>query len=330
MTTNMPITCRYCGLPNIKRFGTYKGTQLWWCNVCQRKFRESTALFKMKTPVEQVSGAMDMYYGGLPLDSIQRNIEQQYGNRLAESAIYYWVIRFSKEAIEKAKDYHPSVGDVWLADETVVRIGGRNVWFWDIIDRDSRYLLASHISRTRTIKDAQALMQEAYECAGKAPKKILTDKLAAYIDGIELTFGSDTRHVQTNPFVGGDETTNIIERFHGTLKERTKIIRWFGNLETAKVLTEGWLCHYNFCKEHTTLGDVPPAQKTGGKVPFTNWSEVVTGKQATRVSEADFTRMERGEPVAHDSVKPSRVRRRKPAILKHKTYHEASLARLRP
>jgi putative transposase len=295
--TNL-ISCRYCGSSNVKRFGTYKETQLWWCKDCKRKFRESTALFKMKTPVEQVSGAMDMYYGGLPLDSIQRNIEQQYGNR--------------------------------LADETVVRIGGRNVWFWDIIDRDSRYLLASHISRTRTIKDAQALMQEAYERAGKAPKKILTDKLAAYIDGIELTFGSDTRHVQTNPFVGGDETTNIIERFHGTLKERTKIIRWFGNVETAKILTNGWLCHYNFCKEHTSLGDVPPAQKTGGKVPFTNWSEVVTGKPLMRVSEADFTRMERGAPVVHDSVKPRRVRRRKPEILKHKTYHEASLARLRP
>ena len=70
--------------------------------------------------------------------------------------MFYWVIRFSKEAIEKAKDYHPSVGDVWLADETVVKIGGRNVWFWDIIDRDIRdFCLASHISRTRTIKDAQ-------------------------------------------------------------------------------------------------------------------------------------------------------------------------------
>ena len=325
------VPCKYCGsTTGILRFGTYKGTQRFWCKKCQRKFADNQAVPGMRTPTDQVGMALLDFYSGDSLNDIRTRLTQQFQNSPSDSSIYGWITRFSKVAIDRTKSLQPKVGDVWLADETVVRIGGRNVWFWDIIDRDSRYLLASHISRTRTIKDAQALMQEAYECAGKAPKKILTDKLAAYIDGIELTFGSDTRHVQTNPFVGGDETTNIIERFHGTLKERTKIIRWFGNLETAKVLTEGWLCHYNFCKEHTTLGDVPPAQKTGGKVPFTNWSEVVTGKQATRVSEADFTRMERGEPVAHDSVKPSRVRRRKPAILKHKTYHEASLARLRP
>jgi len=305
----------------------YKGTQLWWCKDCKRKFRESTALFKMKTPVEQVSGALDMYYGGSPLDSIQRNIEQQYGNRLTESAIYYWVIRFSKEAIDKAKAYKPNVGDVWFADETVVKIGGRNVWFWDIIDSKTRFLLASHISYTRTTKDAQTLMQLAYERTGKAPKKILTDKMAAYLDGIELTFGSETKHVQTNPFVGGDETTNIIERFHGTLKERTKIIRWFGDLDTAKILTQAWLVHYNFFKEHTSLGDVPPAQKTGGKVPFTNWAEVVTGVQP-RLSAV--RQPETKHRVVHDFTKRKRIPKHKPEALKTKRYHEASLVRLRP
>lgn len=317
-----PICCRYCGLLNTKRFGTYKDTQLWWCNICKRKFRESTALFKMKTPVEQVSAALDMYYGGLPLDSIQRNIEQQYGNRLSESAIYYWVIRFSKEAVEKSKDYKPDVGDVWIADETVVKIGGRNVWFWDIIDRDSRYLLASHISLTRTTKDAQILMQEAYEVTGKVPKKILTDKLRAYLDGIELTFGSDTKHVQTSPFKGGDETTNIIERFHGTLKERTKIIRWFGNLETAKILTDAWLVHYNFFKEHTTLGDVPPAQKMSSKVPFTSWAGVVKGTQA----QLAVFRPKAKHKIVHDLTRHRHIPKRKPESLRTKQYYQAEVS----
>jgi hypothetical protein len=34
--------------------------------------------------------------------------------------------------------------------------------------------------------------------------------------------------------------------------------------------------HYNFFKEHTTLGDVPPAVKMG-VTPIKDWAEVVSG-----------------------------------------------------
>ena len=67
-----------------------------------------------------------------------------------------------------------------------------HIWFWDIIDDSTRFLLASHISLTRTIKAAEILMQNALDRAGKVPRIIYTDKLAAYLDGIELTFGADT------------------------------------------------------------------------------------------------------------------------------------------
>mgnify|MGYP003394485725 CR=1 FL=1 len=39
-------------------------------------------------------------------------------------------------------------------------------------------------------------MVKARERAGKAPGKVVTDKLRSYLDGIELTFGGDTRHHQ--------------------------------------------------------------------------------------------------------------------------------------
>jgi len=134
--------------------------------------------------------------------------------------------------------------------------------------------LASHISETRTIEDALTLMQKAALKAGKPPRKIITDKLAAYLDGIELAFGADTKHIQSKPFTVVD-STNIIERFHGTLKARTKVIKSFKNMETAKLLTDAWLVHYNFFKEHEYLDNVSPAQKMGIKVPFKDWAEVL-------------------------------------------------------
>jgi transposase-like protein len=238
---------------------------------------------------------------------------------MSEWGIYKWIERFSAKAVKEAKAFKPKIGDVWIADETVLKVGGRNLWFWDIIDRDSRFLLASRLSTTRTIKDAQALMQQAYDRGGKAPKQIYTDKLNVYLDGIELVFGSDTKHVQTSPFgrKGGDESTSIIERFHGTLKDRTDLVRGFKSLVKSKLITDAWLVHYNFFKEHTTLGDVPPAQNMGIPVPFKDWREVVEGPTPKPQEIEGTTRMECGATrITHPIVsrKPRKQRAVAPSI----------------
>jgi len=228
----------------------------------------------MKTSVTPIASAMSCYFGGMPLDAIQRHLQQQYDLYMSESGIYNWIVRFSKEAVKKAKEFKPDTGDTWVADETVIKVGGKNIWFWDVIDKDSRYLLASRLSTTRTTKDAALVMKEAQRAAGKTPKKIITDRLAAYIDGIELVFGADTKHVQSKPFIDKD-STNVIERFHGTMKDRTNVIRGFKNMANAELLTDAWLVHYNFFKEHETLGNIPPAQKMKIPTPFKDWNDVL-------------------------------------------------------
>lgn len=46
--------------------------------------------------------------------------------------------------------------------------------------------------------------------------------------------------IQSKPFTSGD-FTNIIERFHGILKDRTKVVRGFKNMDTARLLTGAWI-----------------------------------------------------------------------------------------
>jgi len=294
------VNCKYCNSQNIIRFGSHKAAngieiQRYFCKDCKRKFVPDT-LPKMQTPMNQVSAAMRMYYGGMSLDAIQGCIEQEYKNRVAESTIYYWITRFSKQAIDLARDFKPEVGDVWIADETGIDIHGkqRDLWFWDIIDAKSRYLLASHISEARTTEDARTLIEKAVQRAGKFPRVIITDKLRAYIDGIDLSVGHDrVQHIRSKPFTTID-STNKIERFHGTFKDRTKVVRAFKNKDAARLLTEGWLIHYNFFKEHEALGNVPPAVKMGVTLPFRNWIDVVKSPKpeaiTTRVESSQFFR----------------------------------------
>jgi len=268
------LRCKYCGSPHIIRYGTFRGIQRWWCKNCQRKFVDNNALPGMKTDYRQVGSALSMFYEGMSLNAIRRHLNQMHSNYPSDSTVYEWITRFSKEAVEKAAVHRPQVGDVWVADETVLEIDGKNVWFWDLIDAKTRFLLASHLSRKRTIADAHMLMKKAQIKAGKIPKYILTDKLAAYFEGVERAWGGDTKHIASKGFTV-KPNTNLIERFHGTLKARTKVMRGLKDIETARLIMRAWLVHYNYFRPHEALKDKTPAEKAEIKFPYRNWLDIV-------------------------------------------------------
>jgi len=101
MVNNEAIECKYCGSPNVVKFGTFEGVQRYWCKDCNRKFADNDAVPKMKTPIKVVSAALSCYFGGMPLDAIQRHLQQQFSTYYSEMGIYNWVIRFSREAVDR-------------------------------------------------------------------------------------------------------------------------------------------------------------------------------------------------------------------------------------
>jgi hypothetical protein len=78
----------------------------------------------------------------------------------------------------------------------------------------------------------------------------------------------------------------------------------------AKLLTDAWLVHYNFFKEHTTLGDIPPAQKMGIPVPFEDWNGVLKTVQEATLKPVSIERTV--EPKPHPKRRRSRLLSRKP------------------
>jgi transposase-like protein len=143
-----------------------------------------------------------------------------------------------------------------------------------VIDEKTRFLLASHISRTRTIKDAELLFTQANGRSLVVPKHIVTDKLGAYLDGIERVFGSDTIHVQSQGMASSTHN-NYIERFHGTLKQRTKVMRRLKSPTTAKIVLDGWLIHYNYFRPHEGLRGLTPAEAAGIRFPYKSWQDII-------------------------------------------------------
>ena len=152
-TEPQPIVCPRCGSSDVMKYGVRKGVQNYICSQCHRKFTAKDAPFHRWTSVEQIGASLNMFYDGMSLSSIARHLEENYKNPVNPSTVYRWIIRYTSKAIDILKPLKPKVSDTWVVDETVLKIAGDKMWFWDVIDEKTRFLLASHLSSNRTILD---------------------------------------------------------------------------------------------------------------------------------------------------------------------------------
>lgn len=152
------LKCKYCDSKNVIKYGKYKDTQYHYCKDCNRKFSDSDTIPKMQYATHKVADALNMYYEGMSLLEIRRNLIQQHQDYVSDATIFNWINRFTDLAVKESEKHTPEVGDIWIADETYIRIDkqtGRGVenpysksrkakWvvFWDIIDSKTRFLLA--------------------------------------------------------------------------------------------------------------------------------------------------------------------------------------------
>jgi len=268
------VICKYCGSSAVVKYGSYKGVQHYWCKVCERKFKGDRALFHMKVPPEYVSSALSMYYSGSSISDICNHLKQEHSYYPSKHVVFEWVDKFTSLAAKQFQNVKPKVGDTWICDETVLDLDrGIKVWFFDCIDSETRFLLASRASLSRTTRDAQMLIDRAIKKAGKFPKVIVTDKLASYLD---VDYGKDVEHRQGSPFrfkISG-ESTSQIERFHGTIKDRTKVMRAFRDLETLYQFMNGYLVYYNYFKPNEALNGKTPAEVAKVDYQIKNWKDL--------------------------------------------------------
>lgn len=303
-TLNPP--CKSCGSTHVRKYGLYKGVQNYFCDDCGSKFNLKDTTFHMKTPANEVSSALNAYYEGMPISPIRRHLLQEHAHAPSTATIYEWIQKYTQYATDSIKGYSPkNIGDTWLADETVLNIDGQDLWLWDIIDDKTRFLLATRLSRSRTKQDAQMLIDRAIKKAGKHPKLVITDKLASYLD---VSYGKGVEHRQ-----GGiarvEDNTQKIERFHETLKQRTKVMKGLKNLESAHDFIDGWLVHYNYLRPHEALGDKTPAEVAGVEYPYKNWADIIRKhKPSVKITIEHYPRTAIRLPESHVGRLSKRVR----------------------
>ena len=62
-------------------------------------------------------------------------------------SVYRWVRELAEMADSGGKRMKVAAGDVWVADEAAVSVGGENSRLFDVMDSDFRFVLAAYRSR---------------------------------------------------------------------------------------------------------------------------------------------------------------------------------------
>ena len=274
-TETVTINCPRCEGTDIVKNGTLAGQQRYRCQDCRRTFRniEETG-YKKQYPVEQVGMAIRQFYSGESYKRIAEDMEDRYNiPEPSRPIIYKWVKDYTDAAIDYMKDHPAETSGDWVVDEMAVKVGGANVWNWNVLDRGTRYILASHLSKERNAAQAKKVLRKALAAATEPPKSVTTDKLKSYLPAMREVL-PDAEHILSQG-LRAEINNNMSERLQRTFRDRTKTLRGLDNLESGQRYLDGWVIHYNLFRDHKSLDYDRPAERAKVNPPFKEWSDIV-------------------------------------------------------
>jgi len=256
-TSEKIVQCKVCGSSSIVKNGKIKGVQNWKCKVCGLQFVDNSAWYGMRTPTLQVNTAIQLYYQGISIPAICRQLQQDYKNYSSVSTVYGWIVKSSQRAIAVVKNHHPNVGTVWVANETPLIILGTQIWILDIMDVQTFFLLASQVSLTHDIEDVRSLIDHAIEKATTPPNVIITYGIGDDIKKLGYSFITE-------------KATGEIEPIHKILQRRTNSLIDLKRIDKVIEYVERWPVYYNYYMPNENLCGKPAAELARVKYIRTN------------------------------------------------------------
>ena len=268
------VTCPNQDNGKIIKMGKQSGVQRYRCKTCGKSFREPDEFQQGRQfRVQQIGQALQGYFDGQSYREAARNVSRTFDTEPPdESSVFRWVQGYARGAHEAMKHVKVPTGSEWVCDEMVVRVGGEKFWLWSVMDKESRYILATNLSPRRTQMAAEVTFRKAIEASANLPKRITTDGLGSYVPAIE-TLLPYTEH-NVSPGLDSENNNNRSERLQGTMRDRDKVLRGLDSREAGQNYLDGWVIDYNLFRPHMALDERTPAQVAGVVAPFRNWRDV--------------------------------------------------------
>ena len=176
-----------------------------------------SSLFKFNNyPLDEKAYSVMLYVAGLSLRDIS---ERYYVTMASRESVRRWFHRFSSIfSVERR------FGRAVAVDETVVKLHGLRVYVWSAVDVDSGEILAIYASWSRSMIVALKFIRMVLDKCLNKPL-IIVDRGPWYRWALER-LGLEYRYQRFG-------LRNIVERFFGYLKQRTR--RFYNNINTWRI-----------------------------------------------------------------------------------------------
>ena len=268
---------------------------------------------------ELVGSAIRDHYTGKSYKQIAEGLREEYDlpNEPSKATVYEWVRDYTGKALKQMEGHKATTGGKWVADEMQVDVGGKKVWLWNVMDAQTRYILASHLTPRRDAQAARVVLRKAALAADKPPKSITTDKLRSYIQPVKDVL-PEAEHVQSEG-IRASVNNNLSERLQGTFRDRIKTLRGLDNIKSGQRYLDGWMLTYNFFRGHESLGNKTPGERAKVNPPFKEWADVVKVGAASSPARKRGTRpasQRKPKSPPPQAVLVKRPKKRKPKVPK--------------
>ena len=267
------IICKKCDGKNIKKDGVRatknrNKVQRYKCKDCSHRFSIDDGFWKMKNHENKITSCMNMYYAGMSLRKIQEHLQMFAPKNSHYSTIYRWIVKYANMIGTLTDNIQIKSGKELMSDEMEYHRLGEQNWFVDVMDTETRFVVASDYMKSRTIENLTKVLKKGKLATGEQVKIITTDGLQGYERVLKKSFGLKTHWNHKSPIIhnvviASERGFNHkIERLHNTIRDRTKIMRGFhGSLASARAIMKGMEIYYNFVRKHQGIDGKTPSEE---------------------------------------------------------------------
>lgn len=275
--TSNELICK-CGSLNVIKIGIRHNKsgniQRFKCKECNHKWSDNLGFAYNKMNSKIITVALDLYFKGISLRKVKEHIKLFYGIDISHRSVLNWIRKFGEVVSPFVDSLIPKdVSGVYHVDEMMIHVKdgqiekGHYQWLWNMMDNTTRFWISSKVSQRREIEDARAVFQDAKRKTPK-PRAIVHDGLKAYNEAFVKEY-----YTSTNPRTENIRSVSVrhnglnqkVERLNGIFRDREVVMRGMDNKDSAQKLIDAYRIHYNFIRNHGSIGKTP-AEKAGIKL----------------------------------------------------------------
>ena len=266
-TTKYKKLCPYCASKKITKKGTRtnkgKGTvQIFYCKKCLRRFTLNDGTFKMKNDIKKVTTALELYFNGMSLRKTQTFLANHFPHNASHMTVHRWIKKYGEQIGKFTDNIKVNNSDSIMFDEVEYKTKGKQSFFIGVMDLKSRYIVSSDFVYDRNLTAFNKVFSNAKLHSNNRVYKFYSDGLMIYKKALRQSYhyrnhwNKFQHHVKISTSMKKDFNWEI-ERFNNTLRERTKTMRGFKSLSSAKDFVKMFEIYYNYCRYHTGINAYP-------------------------------------------------------------------------